>query len=314
MLTHIRFFLICLLILSAQFAFLIPVSAASRAFDANQIITENELTLMPKNLSSADRIQAYLESQGSVLATYQVPITFEPDDIIISSTNFQNLPTFLQPRFATQPYYGTNMRVSDFIWQISRGDMGNGCSLGNNNICVNNRLKTLNPAFVLAKIQKEQGLVRGSCARVGAQCYGQTMESRLDRAMGYTCTGGLPEKSCYDVNPNWKYFKGLFRQVYYAMRLLRLYSQFCDNGGYQIGGTLHKTGNSYTYTGYPNNPTQTTVTYQNGITCSLYIYTPYVDAQSLLFSVLDAVGFDQILIAPDTVENIEINVPIVTGP
>jgi len=305
----IRFFLVLLVIISSQVFTLLPVSAANRSFDANEIIVQNELTLMPRNLSSAQRIQTYLELQGSVLATLQIPILFEPDDITMSPSSFPNLPSFLQPRFALQPYYGGTMRVSDFVWQLSRGDMGNGCSFGNNNICINNRNEALNPAFILAKIQKEQGLVRGACAQVGASCYGQTMESRLDRAAGYLCNGGAAERSCYDSNPNWKYFKGFFRQTYYAIRLLRLYSQFCDNGGFRVGGRLHRTGDSYIYSAYPNDPTETTITYRNGMTCALYIYTPYVYAQQLFFNVLNAIGFNQTLIAPNPIENIEILIP-----
>jgi len=295
-------------VLSFQSFLVLPTFSATRSFDQNQILYPDELSKMPKSFNSANKIQEYLESEGSVLATYQAPINFEPDDIIISPNVFQNLPQFLQPRYALAPYYGKTMRVSDFIWELSRGDAGNGCSLGNYNVCINNRVQPLNPVFILAKIQKENGLVRGSCAQVGAVCYGQSMQFRLDRAAGYMCTGGATTSSCYDENPNWKYFKGFFRQIYYAMRLLRLYQQYCDANGVSVGGTLHKTGNTYTVQNGTADLSTSQVVYQNGITCALYVYTPYISAQSLLFNVLNSMDFNLNLM--DKLPEGEIEIPV----
>jgi len=296
--SRIRFIFTILLVFSLQFFALLPVAASTRDFDPNHIITDQELTLMPTALDTVQEIQSYLESEGSVLAEYQVPISFEPDDIIMSEDYFQGLPSYLQPRLVLQPYYNQTMLVSELIWHLSREDIGNGCSFSNYDMCINNRVQPLNPVFILAKIQKEQGLVRGICAQAGAECYGKSMQERLDRAAGYMCTGGAASSSCFDENPNWKYFQGFFRQVYYAIRLLRIYQQRCDAQGVSVGGRVHQTGNSYTYSAYPNNPIETTVTYQNSMTCALYVYTPYVYAQELFFDVLNAMGFNQSLVIP----------------
>lgn len=251
---------------------------SAQEFNPNEVLRTKDFYFLPSRFDSAEKIQAFLESQGSILANYSVYISFEPDDSIISPSWTPSQPPRLVPYYATQPYYGSNMRVSDFIWELSRGSLNNGCNSGG--LCADNTINPINPAFVLAIIQKESGLVMGACARADADTnpacpYSspssvKKLQHRLERATGYTCYETTdPTKQCRDENPNWRFFKGFFRQVYYSMRWYRITVQRCDAGLPPPGLPHFYTGNTVMIGGQ-------NVTLNNGITCAMYVYTPHI--------------------------------------
>lgn len=299
-------------------------TTSAQTFSPNEVLRDRDFYYLPTRFDSANKIQAFLESQGSVLANYEVNITFHEDenpticdendlynqdsyyikykkplsekvatcnnnpndsDSIISPSWTPSQPQRLRPFYTTQSYYGTNMRVSDFVWELARGSLNNGCNEGG--LCVDNLVSPISPAFVLAIIQKESGLVMGACSRIdadtnpGCHFYGtiKTLQHRLDRATGFMCHESLdPTKQCGDANPEWKYFKGFFRQVYYSARYFRITVQRCDRGLPPPGFPQSSiTGGSLYIDGQVVNP-------KNGITCAMYIYTPHIS--SLTASVL----------------------------
>jgi hypothetical protein len=101
---------------------------------------------------------------------------------------------------------------------------------------------------------------------------------RLDRATGYYCfetpnnpTPDQQANSCYDLNPNWIIYKGLFRQVYHMVRRLRILEQMCIKGAphaFSNAGGVFQVGSIVYIDGQP-------VTLGNGMTCATYIYTPH---------------------------------------
>lgn len=285
--------LVCTLFLLASF-FLAPTSWA---FSPHEVLRNKDLFYLPISFSSAERIQDFLEYHGSVLADYSVRVTFHHDenpgacdnndywylkgysdcrgvrddtDIMIDPNLFPGKPRRLVPYYAMPPLYGANLRVSDLIWELSRGDLNNGCSFGSDGACIDNTVNPVNPAFILAIIQKESGLVYGAGAQPGSYVNNQSVAFRMERATGYTCFEN-PErsKSCWDENPDWKYYKGFFQQVYYSTRWFRIWTERCDLG--PAYGHLGKF-----YTGAKVNIDGQTVHLKNGITCAMYIYTPHI--------------------------------------
>jgi hypothetical protein len=298
-----KFYYLTNLFLLTLSIFTINISALPATFDREMVLTDQDLYSLPLSLSSADKIQSYLESQNSVLAQITVDVGFidygpsdiaNTDDLILKVANIQQ-PEKLKPRSQVQDIYGgTKMRPADVIWKIARENFGNSCALSysnqnligvNTNICSDNSVKPINPAFILSMIQKESSLIYGSCARPDADwpssgCSYSSPNSfnklafRMDRAMGYWCfeINNSAEKvnSCFDENPIWKYQKGFFQQVYKGIRLLRLRSEICNLNG--ING--YKTGTIVSIDGQP-------VFLKNGITCALYIYTPHLSNDKL---------------------------------
>jgi hypothetical protein len=249
-----------------------------------------------------------LEYYGSVLADTEVNISFHQDenpnqcdnsdywylegysdcrgvkddtDDILDPNGFGGAPQRLVPYYATQPYLGTTMKVSELIWEISRGSLHNGCGSTDSSVCIDNTVNPINPAFVLTVIQKESGLVNGACSQPGADddpgCWQSKhypdkynpLSSRMERIMGYMCLESSdPTKQCRDENPEWKYYKGVFRQMYYSMRWFKILSTRCDLGpNYAYKGMY--TGNTVTIDGEP-------IYLKNGITCAMYLYTPHI--------------------------------------
>jgi hypothetical protein len=265
-------------------------------FDPNFVVSSQTLEGIPSYLSSPALIQAYFESKGSLLADYQVMVGFEPDANIINPKNFKKLPFYLQPAKNITPYNGKFISVAELIWQLSTQDLGNSCSHADENICANNRINTINPAFILAMIQKESGLVYGTNSRLNPNS--SNTQFLLDRVVGYYCfeTASPPsladkQRSCYDENPDWKYFKGFFRQLYYAVRFLRIHEQMCVSpknfGGFHNNN--YKVGKSVTYYDTKDGrPVTTTVTFGNGMTCAMYLYTPHVyNSQFSFFNIMN---------------------------
>jgi hypothetical protein len=284
-------------------------SALPNPFDSGLTMTDQDLYSLPLAYSSADRIQAFLEANSSYLANLQVPIGFEDfgpnntqntDDLIVDSV-FNSVPEKFRPRLNIQNQYGgTSMRVSDLIWKLTREKFGNSCLINYSNspyrattdICIDNEASPINPGLLLTLIQKESGFIYGSCSHSDAQnaSYCQSNQFRLDRIVGYACFENPdPAKTCFDQNPNWKYSKGVFRQLFKAVRLLRIRENSCKLGGQYAfvgGGNVYQVGNNITIDNQ-------LVTLKNGITCAMYIYTPHISAQQLTYNLLKQFQIDR---------------------
>ena len=236
----------------------------SNIFNPNEIISDKEIYSLPTKFDSADKIRAYLISQGSFLANYKVDIGFENDDDLWSmATVKQNMGQ----------YAGKQMDFSDFIWKMSQTEMANSCSFINKNVCIDQKARPINPALLLALIQRESGLIRGKNAKLDPNS--SSAKFLLDRSMAYMCSDSSNDsQSCYDQNPDWRYFKGMFRQVYYGTRLLLINAKRCELGtyrNYRVGNTVNLDGEN--------------VKLENGFTCSSYIYTPHILSQKALYKV-----------------------------
>ena len=297
-------FLTGLILLTNVFTLALPAS-----FDKGLVMTDQDLYSLPLAFSSPQRIQAYLESTGSILASYRAPIGFidagagnvaETDDLILDPV-FASIDAKFYPRRTVQePYGGRTMLVSELIWRLTRTRFGNSCLIdyyqspyrATTDICIDNEARPINPGLMIALIQKESGFIYGACSRTDAENAGycQDNQFRLDRLTGYACFENPDRaKTCYDENPNWKYHKGVFLQLYKAVRLLRIREKSCQLGGrfaFRGGGNVYQVGNTVTIDGEP-------LVLKNGITCAMYIYTPHVSAQLLTYNLLKQFQVDR---------------------
>jgi hypothetical protein len=244
----------------------VTVKAIPPEFIPSQIITTADFKNKPENYNSAEKIRNFFEQKGSYLANLEVEISLEPDDDLLAFT-----PT-TRPELAVskvlQPYLNKKMSVSDLIWNLSQGEMGNGCSMSSPGICVDNTNDSINPVFILGMIQRESGLSFGVNSKQDPNS--DFSKALQDRALGYYCFETKDRtKGCFNENPDWKYYRGFFRQLYYGIRYFRLYEKICNGNGRVVGGQLFKTGNTINIDGAP-------LRLDNGITCALYMYTPHV--------------------------------------
>lgn len=291
----------------------LPTVYAQEVYNSSQVFSDRDLYSLPKPFSSAESIQLYLNSRNSILATYQVPVGLYTSndcnlvngvqvcslaDPIAFGSSFPGLPSNLIPANNLAPFVGQNLSVANFIWNLARTDFGSGCDLTfQAQICYQTSSRPLNPAFIISLIQKESRLVYGACARPDADTnpscsYSsptsiQKLAFRLDRATGYFCFETSDKtRSCWDENPSWNRYKGFFRQVYHAVRRLRLLEQMCIRGGgysfknsagdFKVGSTVRVSGQD--------------VYLANGITCAMYVYTPHIS--NLQWSIMrDLNGF-----------------------
>ena len=274
-----------------------PVSVTSNQlgnFDPGGVIPTSVLYGLPLTFSSAQGIQSYLETQSSVLAGLSVQVNFEDSDLMNNPNHpsFSGLPPELVPANNLAPYKDQYIKVSELIWLLTQGNLANGCSLSDTTLCYNNTERPINPAFILAMIQKESGLVYGYWARQSLD--NAEVQFRLDRVLGYYCFENPDRtKSCYDENPSWRFFKGFFRQTYYAIRLLRLWEQRCERGidyAFSNGNGLHYVGGTVTVSGQ-------TFQLNTGIACAMYVYTPHVSSQRLVYDILVQLQADKNLSA-----------------
>ncbi|GAB4147681.1 MAG: hypothetical protein OHK0017_09640 [Patescibacteria group bacterium] len=250
-------------------SFSLTTRALPATFDPNEILTNDDFKNLPGNFSSPDQIQNLLIKNRSLLANIEVDVSLEPDDTLYN-TPFTGRPDYLVVNKVLAPFVGTKMKPADLIWRLAQTDMGNGCST-TYAVCINNRTQGLNPVFILGMIQRESGLVYGTNAQLDPNSdYAKFL---LDRVLGYYCKEVSDRsKSCFDENPDWKYFKGFFRQLYYGMRNFRIFEQVCANPSipylpshspyYRVNNTIQLSDG--------------TVTLRNGITCALYRYTPHI--------------------------------------
>ncbi len=235
-------------------------------------IPDNQLYSLPVKFNSADKINNYLVSQGSVLANYQMDFVFESDDDILTTGRRDNY----DPAVTMAPFLGKKMRFADFVWKLSQTNIGNVCSIYNSTVCFN---KQINPAFILGMIQRESGLVYGSNSKRN-----NDTDFLIDRATGYFCYETSDKsKGCWDENPSWRSYKGLFKQTYYMYRNLALNSTRCDGAGINMSGNAYHSGNTISVDG--NN-----IKLDNGMNCALYIYTPHAFAQQNLQKVFNYIN------------------------
>lgn len=290
----------------------INILALSSTFNPEIVVSDQDLYSLPLAYSSADKIQAYLESTGSILANYTDIVGLVDsgstnysgtDDLLLDGV-FASIPVNLRPREVMQkPFGGKPMRAADIIWKIARESFGNSCRIdyrsspyiAKTDICIDNTKNPINPGYILALIQKESGLIYGACSKNDNQnspgCQPTTF--RLERATGYYCFETQDRsKSCYDENPNWKYFKGFFKQIYHAIRLVRIREGTCKVGGniaFKSSNGTFQVGNTVTINNQP-------IILRNGITCAMYIYTPHTSAQQLHWSIMRQIRADQNLV------------------
>ncbi len=238
-----------ILILLVFLAFLslnqsLGVQASTDVYNKDLVLRDSDIFSLPVSFASPELIQSFLESKGSVLATETVTLQFQKDGSFYrldTTTSFTPSTTYLASE-------GTTVSFANFVWLLSRTGLGSGCSSTFSDLCYDNAVNPINPGFVLGVIQKESGLVYGSCAQVNADTnsgcfytnlYNQSpatrshylLAGRKERATGYYCFETLDKtKGCWDENPSWKYNKGLFQQVYHMVRRTMVLEKTCIRG------------------------------------------------------------------------------------
>ncbi|MBC7472040.1 MAG: hypothetical protein H7196_02125 [candidate division SR1 bacterium] len=312
-----RIFIITIIAFLSIFGVSPSVYALPSSFDREMVLTDQDLYSLPLAFSSAEKIQSYLESQNSVLALTKVDVGFvdngenditNTDDLILASSNINLLDKYSPRKQVQDQYANKQLRPADIIWKIAQENFGNTCKLDystgivrpDTSICIDNEYRSINPTFILSMIQKESSLVYGSCAKPDADynlaCQYSNpnninkLSFRIDRAMGYGCYEIIvekdKEKSCYDVNLDWKFQKGFFQQVYKGIRMLRIRSEICNISNFNG----YKTGDIKLIDGI-------NVLLKNGITCALYIYTPHISYDKInIYNNLKYFGADYNLI------------------
>ena len=242
-------------------------------FNIGGVIPDNSLYNTPDRFSSPDKINDFLRSRGSLLADLDISTSLESDDDSLSNNRNDKFSS----KNTLVPYQGKTIRFANVVWELSHGKLGNFCSLKNQSVCYDSESKSVNPAFILGMIQRESGLVYGRNS-----VRGNDTDFLLDRATGYLCLETEDHtKTCYDENPNWKYYKGIFKQTLYMYRNLMLNSTRCGQNG--VGFSNFKTGNTVEVDG-------DTFKLETNIACALYIYTPHASAQKSLFRVIKNIG------------------------
>jgi hypothetical protein len=272
--TSLKHIILLILVLLLQLS--TSVYALPQVFTQSMVLGNSDMYIN-KHFGSANEIQKYLQDKKSVLANLNFPISLNSDDDLLRLPTNNSKPDYLLPAKILPKY--TRLSVAEIIWGLSQTELGNGCHTLYTDICINNYQRPIDPAFLITLIQKESGLIYGVNARKSAS---PDLDFILDRATGYFCFEN-PNKarSCYDENQNWTYFKGFFRQVYFASRFLRLWTERCERGGkyaFKNSSGVYQVDNTIMVDGKP-------VYLSNGITCAMYIYTPHVSAQLLVYNV-----------------------------
>ena len=238
---------------------------------ANLILKNEDFYKIPTKFDSAFKIQKYLEKNKSLLATLEIETGLESDDPVI---NKKQLPEVYNSQKILQNYNSKKVLASQLIWDLSTTNLANGCSISSSKVCLDNATKPINPTFLIALIQKESGLIYGTNAKLNPEK--PETKFLIERATGYYCMeSDNKAESCYDQNPDWKYYKGFFRQTYFAMRFLNLTAKRCELGkdfGLRLEAGKHFVGNKLKFG-------EIEVVPENGITCALYAFTPHIRAQ-----------------------------------
>ena len=254
-------FLSILLAFNTIFLNQISTLAIPQNFNPNEIISTSDLFSLPEKLNSAAKIQTFLEEQKSPLAKYSFTSTLDEVN-------------------------GKTFTAAEFIWAISRTNIANKCGVRFNELCVDFAKNPINPAFVLALIQREQGLIFGQFS--GMDPYSPSIKGRIDRIIGYACLEN-PENRCTDDNPWWQPYRGFDRQLYWGIWILVFSARSCELGEpySNRGGSFpanYQVNVPMTIDGQPLTPV-------NGITCSLYVYTPHITGQKNLYNFFQKYDF-----------------------
>ena len=266
--------------------------------DPGMVISDQDFYSLPLSFSTPEKIQQYLVGKGSFLANKSFVVSLEPDSAVLTSAAFAPRPIQYSTPAQLGPYLGQTMSAAQIIWHLTRTNMSSSCSMFTsggiwytNEVCYDGAAYPINPGFLISMIQKESGLIFG--ANAGLDPNSAQAQFLLDRVVGYYCFED-PNRanSCYDENPNWKYYKGFFRQLYFAVRLLRLREQMCRIGG------------PYTFSNYMGNFAVGKFVWvsgrqfmlRNGISCSMYIYTPHISSQRLALQIMLQLQIDRNLI------------------
>lgn len=214
------------------FLFLAPLGAGAQSeidpnFNPNHIL--NDPDILNYNSMSLAEIQAFLQAKNSFLANY-------------TTTNA----------------HGTTKSAAEIIYDAANNNYNcDGITLSDNPTEFEKqekcqKIKTINPKFLLVLLQKEASLIENS----------NPSQERLDWATGYGC----PDN--WVCNP---YYKGFGKQVNSAA--LQFLAYMNENDRYS-----YKPGQTYTF----SNPYGTiskapiSVTPANRATAALYNYTPHV--------------------------------------
>lgn len=120
----------------------------------------------------------------------------------------------------------------------------------------------VNPQVLLVTLQKEQGLITASGARL--------TPSRYRSAMGYAC----PDSAACDDD-----FYGFATQVYYAARQMRVYEAYPER---YLAAAQQSSAIKYAY---PEECGAAEVFVENQATANLYNYTPYQPNEAALHGV-----------------------------
>lgn len=263
--------------------------------DRGLVLSDQDFYSLPFSFNSAYKIQQFLVDKGSLLAYSSFVVSLESDHYVMDANAFASKP--IQYRSPTQigPYIGTVMTAADIIWSLARTSMSSSCAVYwggtawyTNDVCYDTNINPINPGFILSMIQKESGLVYGANSKLNPNS--TQAQFLLDRVVGYYCFENPdPAQSCYDQNPNWRFYKGFFKQLYYSVRLLRLREQMCRIGGsyaFANSNGVFQVGNTVTINGTP-------IQLKNGISCSMYIYTPHISSQRLALQVMIELQIDK---------------------
>jgi hypothetical protein len=301
------FLLFTIISITATFSVISYAIPSSQDFDNENglVLTDQDFFSLPLRFSSANNIQSFLESQNSLLANISVNVNLESDSDILNSNAFQGIEGKYQTKLNLIPHNDKSYKVSEIIWMLSRTNLSSSCSLrylpngqpqAVKEVCYDNVAKPFNPGFLLTLIQKESGLVYGQNARLDPNS--DRAKNLLDRIVGYYCFDAPQNQSCYDSNPNWKYYKGVFRQLFFATRLIRVRELTCNLGlpyAFSNSNGVFRVGNNVKVGDYDSNNQfyLKEINLKNGISCSMYIYTPYVASQRLSRNVMIQLGIDQ---------------------
>ncbi|MBI5254816.1 hypothetical protein HY932_03510 [Candidatus Falkowbacteria bacterium] len=183
-----------------------PIFAGDRIFDANAIITDNDMFSVEWNSSD---IQLFLATKPGTLANYRVA---DIDGIV--------------------------KNAADIIFNAAK-------------------TYTVNPKFLIAMLQKEQGLITDA----------SPTQKKYDWAMGYGVCDG-----CDLTDPTKAIFKGFANQIDRCAGLMRWY---VEN---QTLSWLKKVGGAYTIDGQD-------IVISNQATANLYNYTPHVTGNFNLWDI-----------------------------
>ncbi len=239
----------------------LQTKAIAQDFDPNQVLSSTDLFTLPESLNSAQKIQTFLEQQKSPLAKYSFESTLDT-------------------------VKGKKYTAAEFIWAISRTGLSNRCGVRFKELCINFEKTPINPAFVLALIQREQGLIFGQFNNQDP--YSENLKWRIDRTIGYACMED-PAYRCTDDNPWWQQYRGFDRQLDAGIWILLFSARSCE-----LGEPYSNRGGSFPSNYQVNVPMtidSQNLTPINGISCALYVYTPHIGGQKNLWSFFQKFDF-----------------------